>query len=146
MYMCLKKEREDAMGLDNGIMMRPTANQSKICALLASDQDGWYEVAYWRRCYNIRGAILDIIDGLEGKDGNATETTLAPQAVRAIAEMLESYCADKRKWEEDYEKGETIWSWDDVERQLNTQVKKLNLLAQLMEGGEIEEVIFYDSY
>lgn len=136
------------MGLDNGIEVKRTAETNQIAELRVFNKD-WdkelkydFEVAYWRKCWNIRHMVMDRIEGFIDSIG----VTLTKDDVDNIIDGLESFNADN--WDDD---GGSIWEWtSDVEgwsysEHIKQDIVSLKLLRQLMDKYELE-VYFYDSY
>ena len=63
------------MGLDNGLVIRKR------------DQKVSKEIAYWRKCWNVRGDILDIIDSTEEKYCYE----ISPNQLLQIVKILSKY-------------------------------------------------------
>ena len=131
------------MGLDNGICVRRTAVSESIPELVSFEQ-GWdkehrfdFEVCYWRKCYNIRGKILETVDG---RFSDEYELALDVDAIDRISDMLKSL--SRRNWNAE---GGSIWTWDEMEETLGNQIRDLGILKRLMQEHELE-VYFYDSY
>ena len=57
------------MGLDNGIIARKSDNEKINTKLLALNtytySDGSHEIAYWRKCWNVRYAIACVLGGID---------------------------------------------------------------------------------
>lgn len=129
------------MGLDNGICVRRTALTETIPELKLFEDD-WiakyktdYEVCYWRKCWNIRRQILDILEW-----GDDFDFVVSIEDVDRIIEVLKSLTADN--WEES---GSSIWEFSDMDDNLKNQIHNLEVLKRLMQEHELE-VYFYDSY
>ena len=90
-----------------------------------------YEPCYWRKCWNIRNKILEIVYAWE---------PLSVDDIDHIIEVLRSFTADN--WEDE---GSCIWEFDEHEENLRNQIQRLGVLRRLMQEHELE-VYFYDSY
>lgn len=131
------------MGLDNGVHVKRTPISESISEMKQFEED-WikkynlnYEVCYWRKCWNIRSRIFDVLTGSFDEE---YRITLTIEDVDRIAEVLQSFNSDN--WEDD---GWSIWTFDDMEEILEQQISNLGTLKQLMLEYELE-VYFYDSY
>ena len=101
--------------------------------------NGDFEIAYWRKCWNVRSAIIDSLDYFT--DNCGSEVSHA-ELVRIIA-ALEGFNAEN--WEEDDGWG-SIWEWNEIEESMKDCIERLNELSNLM--TQYPEIIieFYDSY
>ena len=131
------------MGLDNGIEVKRTPT-SEVIAELEQFKQNWdknntlpYEFAYFRKCWNVRGAIIDSIEGGFNDNG---ETKLTKDDVRRIIVALKAFNADN--WESGLG---SIWSWEEQEPHIQRYIGNLELLVELMEHNDLD-VVFYDSY
>ena len=125
------------MGLDNGITVKRTAQTENISEMRLFEDDYVrkykcdYEVCYWRKCWNIRNKILDVVYPWE---------PLSVEDIDKIIEVLKSFTTDN--WEDE---GSSIWCFDNMEETLRDQINNLGVLKRLMQEHELE-VYFYDSY
>lgn len=130
------------MGLDNGIVIR--RNTAPECASKIFHEEEWekkynhIDVAYWRKCWNVRNRVFDL---LEIEDFNDSETTMTADDVkRVIAELRKlnsaNYC----------DRGDCIWDWGDFKRISRRNIRALKQLARLMKKYPNMEVYFYDSW
>ena len=135
------------MGLDNGICVKRNAETSKISELRrfaeSYDKEGKYdfEIAYWRKCWNIRNDILWIL-----KHGQGEEYTysITKESLNQVIKLLESYNSENFK-----DGGTCIWDWDDPKwpysAQIADDIENLRQLRKLMDKYDLK-VYFYDSY
>ena len=131
------------MGLDNGICVKRTAVTEKIPEM-ALFEDDWireqktdYEVCYWRKCWNVRCIILDVVSN---RFFDSYRILLTVADVDRIAEALGTL--NDENWEDE---GSSIWEFDEMKDNLETQISNLGVLKRLMQEHELE-VYFYDSY
>ena len=129
------------MGLDNGLIARKTGvvsidKQLKEIGLYSYD-DG-EEIAYWRKCWNVRYAIADAIKGINDNDN--TEVTV--DDVIAIIKKLKKF--NRKTW--CTEACDSIWSWSEIKKNHRANIRRLCALARLMKKYPTIEVYFYDSY
>lgn len=86
----------------------------------------------------MRGAIFDATD--PGKPMDNIVCPLNADEIDRIIVALQSFNADN--WNDALG---SIWSWEDVEEKLQTDVKNLKILRKLMDKYDLE-VFFVDSY
>lgn len=99
------------------------------------------EVAYWRKCWNVRHAIMNAIAG--GIEDNG-ETSICLEDVYAIIAALETFTEEN--WDDDSWAYGSIWEWEEYKDHHANNIARLKLLALLMEDEPDLEVYFYDSY
>lgn len=135
------------MGLDNGICVKRNEETSKIPELRrfaeSYDKEGKYdfEIAYWRKCWNIRNDILWILGHGQGEEYTYSITK---ESLNQVIKLLESYNS------ENFEGGGVcIWDWDDPKWPYSAQIAydigNLRQLRKLMDKYDLK-VYFYDSY
>lgn len=135
------------MGLDNGIQIKRNTSTNSIPELkqfeLAYDNKHQFdfEICYWRKCYNIRNMIMDVIESARDNDNSDILTTTD---IEKIIHGLQSF--NSANWQEN---GGSIWEWDDEEypysEKIQRDIENLKNLQTLMEKYDLE-VYFYDSY
>lgn len=132
------------MGLDNGIMIKRRADLP--AAAFAYFDDEWrvkydynLEVAYWRKCWNVRDVILDV---LHVPFDNDSQTTMTVEDVDAVIAAL---CKiNKKNW---LDRGSTIWEWKDFKNIQRRNIRNLRRLRYMMKKEpDVFEVYFYDSW
>ena len=130
------------MGLDNGIAIR--RNTAPECASKIFHEEEWekkynhIDIAYWRKCWNVRNRVFDL---LVIEDFNDSETTMTIDDVkRVIAELRKLNSANY------YDGGGCIWNWHEFKRINRRNVKALKQLVKLMKKYPNMEVYFYDSW
>lgn len=135
-------ESEKVMGLDNGIMVR---RETMIPALIKFDTD-WQErndcdieIAYWRKCWNVRSVILYTL-GINSD--NDLEFDLSRNNIKDIIAALKKM-TNKKEYYNDY--GGCIWDWRDFKRIQKRNIRALRRLYRIM-GKHDLSVYFYDSY
>lgn len=131
------------MGLDNFISVKRTACSNNISELMRFE-DSWdkehkydFEIAYFRKCWNVRGAIIDSIDG--GFYDNGV-TPLTKDDVKRIIVALKAFNEDN--WDDDLG---SIWTWEEQEPHMQRYIENLEYLLALMDKYDIE-IEFVDSY
>ena len=135
------------MGLDNGIQIKRNTSTNSIPELkqfeLAYDNKHQFdfEICYWRKCYNIRNMIMDVVESARDNDNSDILTTTD---IEKIIRGLQSF--NSANWQEN---GGSIWDWDDEEypysEKIQRDIENLKNLQTLMERYDLE-VYFYDSY
>ena len=135
------------MGLDNGIQIKRNTSTNSIPELkqfeLSYDNKHQFdfEICYWRKCYNIRNMIMDVIESARDNDNSDILTTTD---IEKIIHGLQSF--NSANWQEN---GGSIWDWDDEEypysEKIQRDIENLKNLQTLMEKYDLE-VYFYDSY
>ena len=132
------------MGLDNGIEIKRRADLP--AAAFAYFDEEWraknnydLEVAYWRKCWNIRNIIMDElnIDYM-----NDSQTTMTVEDVDKVIKVL---CKiNKKNW---LDSGSCIWEWEDFKNIQRRNIRNLRRLRHMMyKAPEVFEVYFYDSW
>ena len=133
------------MGLDNGVCVKRKDNLPNC--VLCFDNDEWrkqhdyeLEVAYWRKCWNVRHIIFSIIDSGENDCVyNITREELV-EIIHRLEDDLHYFDFLEEKW------GDCIWTWNEFRRFHKYNMKNLKKLAHMMKRHPEIEVIFYDSY
>jgi hypothetical protein len=133
------------MGLDNGIEIK-RKNNLPNCVLCFDEE--WrkkhnydLEVAYWRKCWNVRAIIFDV---LRRGDDNDSVIDITRDEVLEIIHRLENDLHYRDFLEGEW--GSCIWDWNDFRRIQKRNLKNLRKLARMMKRHPEIEVIFYDSY
>lgn len=134
------------MGLDNGIEIRRKDNLPNC--VLCFDKDEWckqhgydLEVAYWRKCWNVRNIIFDVLRRGEDNDSviDITREELV-EIIRCLEDDLHYFDFLEGEW------GGCIWDWNAFRRIQKRNIKNLKKLAGMMKRHPEIEVYFYDSY
>ena len=97
------------------------------------------EVAYWRKCWNVRNIIMGI---LKVRRDNNSYTIITIDDVDAIIAAL---CKiNKKNW---LNCGSTIWEWKEFKRIQRHNIRNLRRLRHMMrKEPDVFEVYFYDSW
>lgn len=132
------------MGLDNGIEIKRRPDLP-AAVLRAFDTEDWrirnnydLEVAYWRKCWNVRDVFFDVLDI---KDTNDTQTSMTANDVEQVITRLKQFTRDNYDF-----CGGTIWDWIDFKRINKRNISQLKKLLRLMKKYNNIEVVFYDSW
>ena len=132
------------MGLDNGIEIKRKDNLPNC--VLCFDNDEWrkkhgydLEVAYWRKCWNVRRIIFDVLD--RGEDDCVYDVTREElvEIIYHLENDIHYFDFLEREWD-------CIWEWNDFRRIQKRNMKNLKKLAGMMKRHPEIEVFFYDSY
>lgn len=139
------------MGLDNGIQL---ITKQKI------DLDDWeivpdyvkiefddfftkeyndgyyYDICYWRKCWNIRHVILDIIE----EDGDGRYEIDKPSQIQTIMNNLIMFLEDMETWDN------SIWSAEEIIPHLAQDIVNLSWLKKYKQENPTAKISFYDSY
>ena len=148
-------ERRNNMGLDNGIILK-VKNKLDLedwevkpdYVHISFDEwgTGWeegkwyvYDICYWRKCWGLRGDILDILGGND--EGGYYEID-TPAQLEQIQDTIIDYLKHPDMWEC------AIWSLEDMAESLAFDIIRLSWLINYMwkHKGEPFEIEFYDSY
>ena len=131
------------MGLDNSIEIKRTPYTDSISELRQFNLD-WdnkheydFSVCYWRKCWNIRNGILDI---LGDRFSDQWRLHLNTENIDKIIAFLKSL--NKHNWNDD---GGSIWTWEEYKNHIKDDIKKLKMLRKLMKQYDLK-VVFIDSY
>ena len=127
------------MGLDNGIVIRAKKNTlSKICKDLHITNDHQnLEIAYWRKCWNLRNDILDAIYP-DWHNNELYEYPITKENFNSLLDVLITYLKPD--------------PWEDLDRYENYidsqqhYCQIVNRLDELFYKYPDIKVYFYDSY
>jgi hypothetical protein len=133
------------MGLDNGITLKIKDREKfgEIPAWLI--HESWepadeYEVHYWRKCWNVRGEILNYFHvDMEGGD----DYSMGLSDLVGINELLKPLYS-RSGWDESL----SIWAWKDIKSSLLNRLKYAEKVAKWLKDKPIDsyQLYFYDSY
>lgn len=131
------------MGLDNGICIKRNERSMNIYNKIKRFEDDWgkehkydFEVAYWRKCWNIRHLIFSCIGGCD----NNGIVPIKHDDIPNIIDTLKSL--NVNNWE-NY--GSSIWEFEEQEPHNKRYIENLEYLYELMGQYDLD-VYFYDSY
>ena len=130
------------MGLDTGVYVKKTGietidKQLKRIAYYVYDDS--VEIAYWRKCWNVREAIGRAL----GTFYDNGQTNLDLCDINAIIKEM-SKC-NKHNWLHNGWDG-SIWEWKEIKKHHRANIRRLRGLAKLKKKYPIIDVIYYDSY
>ena len=128
------------MGLDNYILMclpdDRVNDKIPMCYAHLQNEDGTYELCYWRRCYRIRNNILELCETYYSDFGYATKE-IPKERVGDLIKILKFY-RHRKQWN-DYS---TFYEWDYAKKMLRRQIHRLKMLRKVKDY----RLIFIDSY
>jgi len=142
------------MGLDNGIhlIMRQKIDPKEDIIFndfekidfdeFATNEykDGYYyDVCYWRKCWNIRDMIFDALDA-DKNSLSDTYTIDKPSQIQDIIDGLYRFLQNGEDWED------SIWDFEDMIPQLAQDIVNLSAVKRIMNDYTNVKVEFYDSY
>lgn len=130
------------MGLDNGIEVRRTKDLPR--AVRAFDEE-WcekngydIEIAYWRKCWNVRSLILQTISEFDDDEG---EGELSRDDVLKVIKVLRGINGKNY-----YDGAGSFWNWHEFKKFNRRNIRNLKKLARVMKRHPDISVYFYDSY
>lgn len=130
------------MGLDNGIMIKRATVTPKAAAAFDEewrDSNGYdLEVAYWRKCWNVRTIILMTLNIWSDNDYECSMT---------IDDIVKVINALKKINKKNYvDCGSCIWDWSEFKSIQRRNLRNLRRLVRIMRRDKGLHVYFYDSY
>lgn len=99
------------------------------------------EVAYWRKCWNVRAIIFDV---LRRGDDNDSVIDITREEVLEIIKRLQDDLHYFDFLDDDW--GGCIWEWNIFRNIQKRNIKNLKKLVKMMKRHPEIEVYFYDSY
>lgn len=139
-------KRKIKMGLDNGIILKLEDNKlpedfpTSIdkYSLEKVEKDGELEIAYWRKCWGIRAAIIGVLH----MPANEYEHQVEADDVPAIRRELHKFLYPEY-WEEN---ADSIWEYNEYIEWMLDIMLNLKWLENYMKKHPNAYVYFYDSY
>jgi hypothetical protein len=138
----MKERRNKTMGLDNGICARKTGAidiDRKLEKLSTYQWEGSYDIAYWRKCWNVRDAIGNALGSFY--DNGITD--IGRDEVLAIIKELKKF--NRKNWSDGAPWG-SIWEWEEIKQSHRDCIRRLKKLTRLMKKYPALTAYFYDSY
>lgn len=136
------------MGLDNGIQFKILDKQKFGDIPSWFRREAWedkyeydYEILYWRKCWNVRSAILGYLGDFF--DEEEVETNITLDQLEDIFAILKTLYT-KESWDE----GGSIWSWDDIKKNYPANLKYARKVLKWLrtKPSDSYQLFFYDSY
>ena len=146
------------MGLDNGITLRvkgeinPDAEILTIPGIEKADLNDnteqgftYYEICYWRKCWNIRDILFANCHDAEGKE-DCGEYSFTVDELKEVRDSLyHTICKGPEAWNEE---NRSIWTFEEAMNFLPWDIVRISALIDYLQhdGAGRSEVFFYDSY
>ena len=114
-------------------------NNTFIDCIAENENEYEYTICYWRKCWNIRDSIMDIIDD---PNADGAETEIARPQVESIRnELCEYLVRGEGAW------NDSIWEFNEMIERLANDIVALGWLERFMTRNTARcEVTFVDSY
>ena len=126
------------MGLDNGFILKKVDKTTIPKFVTYSEYEDEIEVVYWRKCWGLRNAVLNVLHASSDKFEFQVEAEDIPAILRAIYPFF-----SEEYWEEH---GESIWLFEEkIDSLVHDVIDLAWLETYLTEHPEVE-CYFYDSY
>lgn len=132
------------MGLDNGIMLKIKNREAFGDIPTWLNHQPWdskneYEITYWRKCWNIRNTVLNLLCWVNQNGTYTLSLDNFKLVIREIKPLL-----TKKGWND----SESIWSYNEIKRHYRHQLKHAAKIAKWLEDKPEDsyEIYFYDSY
>lgn len=131
------------MGLDNGFVIcnlnkKDVPSFASFSPLYDNDESDKVVVIYWRKCWGLRGAVLDVLHASDDDYHIPVEAEDIPAIIRVIKPFFnEQYWGDE---------GGSIWTYDEIFDNLVNSVLTLEWMKWYLEEHPDVTCYFYDSY
>jgi len=147
------------MGLDNGIYLLtkddisndiPINNYMPLERKWSEYYNSYrYELAYWRKCWNIRECFFKAMCEEKGeRDEDNRDYILTPAMLEKAIKYQEDILTLK-EWNNANKDGDTVWEFEEIEDNYKFQLETLKWVLNYLKEHEDDTdtgVIFYDSY
>lgn len=149
------------MGLDNGLRIMPkTLKASRFLeknfnSLKNEYTANTYEFGYWRKCWNIRSAILNtFVDKEYNGEGGDIDLTISDLVT--FRDVMKYFLIEEHWHQGDH--GGSIWTWEQAIRGIADTIYWITEFLQYVEDGSDDDefyedftdedfdIYFYDSY
>lgn len=125
------------MGLDNGfIIAHPREVKVPFGEVFLDEEQ---EVAYWRKCWNVREVILYI---LHGDYSDSADYSVGLEELDKIISSLKSF--NKDNWNTG--NSESIWTWEEIKEEFKLNITNLEKTKEFLKEHPECQLIFYDSW
>lgn len=142
------------MGLDNGILIKGKTLKGKFFLKEHFDNlktyGNSYEIAYWRKCWNIRDKFLEVFSDKD-YDRQGGEIHLDVEELYDVVEHILKYFLIEDNWIEGngFVIG-SIWTWEEQLRNIADIIYNIRKFLELYKEAGLDnndfDIIFYDSY
>ena len=129
------------MGLDNGFVIQNVNRQmvpNFVQLPFPDDDSDGIEIAYWRKCWGVRSAILDALHAHNDDYHIEVKAEDIPAIVRALRPFFKA-----EYWEEN---ADSIWTFDEAFDNMLNSIINLYWAKKYMEAYPDVTMYFYDSY
>lgn len=134
------------MGLDNGIILK--LSEKKLPEDFPTEldnyeknnieRDGEFHVAYWRKCWGIREAIIGVLHMKADEYRHPVEAEDLPALRRELVKFLKP-----DYWEEN---ADSIWTYEEYYENMLDIILNLKWLEKYLKTHPDDSAYFYDSY
>lgn len=136
------------MGLDNGIILKLKENKVPEDFPSTESLDSFdlecvtdrkeLEIAYWRKCWGIRSAIMGVLHMKNDDYEHPVEAEDCPAIRRALVSFLKP-----DYWDEN---ADSIWEYEEMYETMLSILLNLKWLERRLKTNPEETAYFYDSY
>ena len=137
------------MGLDNGLLVKSDKRvltrdmlPAGIIYPFENDYNNDIEIAYWRKCWNIRFDVMNHFNWRFESDTQWQFPIDKPEQILELIEILASWL-DEERWEED---GNSIWTYKEVRQSIINAIVNCAIIYTFMLNNPDVYLVFYDSY
>ena len=143
------------MGLDNGLRIKGKTIKGKnflnqYCKEIKDEYDpNWYDLGYWRKCWNIRQRFLDVFKDRYNEDEQEIKFKISD--IPIIVNDVLKYFLDENNWNYNNSYSQ-IFDWYEELPSIANAIHNLLFLIEDIERAEDPitdediEISFYDSY
>lgn len=132
------------MGLDNGIRLKTRKTIEDIAEYTTVHRNEYnkdeieYEICYWRKCWNIRSMIFQMMN----KDSNAMsdDYELSIESLKKIRIGIYQLICNPDLWDG------SIWTFEEMLPHLAQDLVNLSWLIDYLRNDTTAYACFYDSY
>ena len=129
------------MGLDNGIVYKGERRSNpgwlarRVLPFYRIDEEDELTICYWRKCWNVRDAIMSNIIVRVGE-----RTVLQISDIYVVRRLVFNFLLHPKDW------NNSIWTYKEIRPHLVRQIVALSLLIKWMRRDASCFVYFYDSF
>ena len=133
------------MGLDNGFYVKSEKREitredlpKGIVYPFSTDFNNMPEIVYWRKCWGLRGMVLDIVTHEVGCYYRVETPNQLIEIIKGLVQFM-----DEDYWEEN---GDSIWTYEEFKDNLKNDLINFALILGYMNENPDVYLEFYDSY